>query len=121
MQRLGVQSHGKRIDSRLTRILQQCGRELLLLEASDWPFMISTGNTPDHARKRATLHYDNFQRVRHMAEQYVEGKTVTEEDWHFLEELECQDALFSELDPNVFWKKQPSALSVQQSAKSLRH
>jgi len=103
MQRLGEHVNGKKLDAQLTRILRQCGRELLLLQASDWPFMISTGNTPDHARRRASLHAQNFQRCRLMADRYLAGEAVAEEDWQFLGKLEKQDALFPNLDPGVFW------------------
>jgi len=104
MQQLGERTNGKKLDKPLTRILRQCGRELFLLQASDWPFMISTGNTPDHARRRALLHSAHFQRCRRMAEQCIAGEAIAEEDWHFLDELEKQDALFPNLDPHVFWE-----------------
>ena len=103
MQRLGERVNGKKPDERSTRILRQCGRELLLLQASDWPFMVSTGSTPDHARRRATLHGDNFRRCYHMVEQSLAGETVAEEDWRILSELEKQDALFPDLDLGAFW------------------
>jgi 1,4-alpha-glucan branching enzyme len=117
LQRLGEQSKGKKPDSQLARILRQCGRELLLLQASDWPFMISTRSTPDHAQRRASLHYDNFQRCRLMAERYMVGEVITEKDWRLLDELERQDALFPDLDPQVFWGGEHSAVSTQRSAK----
>lgn len=104
MQSLGEQIQGKKIDRQLARILRQCGGELLLLQASDWPFMISTRSTPDHAQRRAAQHYDNFQRCRLMAERYMAGEAIDEEDERRLDEMEHQDALFGDFDPNVFWK-----------------
>lgn len=68
MQDLGERLENIRLDDQLSRLLCQCGRELLLLQSSDWPFMIGTHSTPDHARQRATLHYENFQRCRRMIE-----------------------------------------------------
>lgn len=103
MQRLGAHVNGKKLDERSIRILRQCGRELLLLQASDWPFMVSTGSTPDHARSRASSHFDSFQRCHRMAERYLAGEEVAEEDWQILSELEKQDALFPDLDLGVFW------------------
>jgi 1,4-alpha-glucan branching enzyme len=108
MRRLGAQIEEKKLDRQLIRIVKQCGRELLLLQASDWPFMVSTGSTPDHAQRRATLHYDNFQHCRLMAEEYMAGRTITEVDWYRLDELEQQDALFPNLDPSIFWQKADS-------------
>jgi len=117
MQSLGARIRGKKVDQQLARILRQCGRELLLLQASDWPFMISTRSTPDHARRRAAQHYDNFQRCQLMGERYLAGETSAEEDGRRLDEMERQDALFSDLDPNVFWEEQHSAISTQRSAR----
>lgn len=103
IQSLNEQIRGKKIDEQLARILRQCGRELLLLQASDWPFMISTRSTPDHARRRAAQHCDNFQRCRFMAERYMAGEVIAEEDWKILDGIEQQDVLFGDFDLNVFW------------------
>jgi 1,4-alpha-glucan branching enzyme len=122
MRRLGEHLHGKEITRHLARILQQCGRELLLLQASDWPFMISTRSTPDHAQRRAAQHENNFQRCRLMAERYMADETIAEEDWQALEEMERQDAPFPDLNPDIFWEGQQSAISSQLSAqKGLNH
>jgi 1,4-alpha-glucan branching enzyme len=104
LQNLGARLDGKKLDRRLTRLLQQCGREMLLLQASDWPFMISTDSTPDHAERRFSLHYNNFQHLRMLIERYLAGESLAEEDWRRLEELERENALFPTLDPNVFWQ-----------------
>jgi 1,4-alpha-glucan branching enzyme len=115
MQRLGEHLRGKKIPRQLARILRQCGRELLLLQASDWPFMISTRSTPDHAQRRAAQHYHHFQRCRLMAERYMAHDAIAEEDWRALENMEQQDALFPELNPDIFWEEQPSAVSEELS------
>jgi 1,4-alpha-glucan branching enzyme len=36
----------------------QVARELAQLQCSDWPFMVTRGNSPDYARARATEHLD---------------------------------------------------------------
>ena len=105
MQRLGARMDSKEPDEKLTRILRQCGRELLLLQASDWPFMIGTGSTPDHARQRSSRHFANFQHCRLMAERYLTDEVIAEQEWRLLAEEEQQDALFPALDPRVFWEK----------------
>lgn len=38
------------------RILRQAARELLLAQASDWPFIIHVGTSPDYARRRVEEH-----------------------------------------------------------------
>jgi len=104
MQSLGERLDGEQPDTQLSRILRQCGRELLLLQSSDWPFMIGTRSTPDHARQRAALHYENFQHCRRLAERYMKGEVIAGEDWRQLTEMEQQDALFPTLDPQAFWR-----------------
>src|SRR5208282_113628 len=42
------------------RALRQAARELLLAQASDWPFMLRTGTSPDYARKRVKEHLLRF-------------------------------------------------------------
>ena len=40
--------------------LAQIARELLLLESSDWPFLVTTGQANDYATKRFNEHVDRF-------------------------------------------------------------
>src|SRR5204863_9624198 len=47
----------------LDRALRQAGRELLLAQASDWPFILRTGTSPEYARKRVTEHLLNFSKL----------------------------------------------------------
>lgn len=42
------------------RALQQAARELLLAQASDWPFILRTGTSPDYARRRVKSHLLRF-------------------------------------------------------------
>lgn len=42
------------------RALAQAGRELLLLQASDWPFQIEMGTARDYAQRRLREHLDGF-------------------------------------------------------------
>ena len=42
------------------RALKQAGRELLLAQSSDWPFILRTGTSPDYARKRVKDHLLRF-------------------------------------------------------------
>jgi 1,4-alpha-glucan branching enzyme len=42
------------------RILNQAGRELLLLESSDWPFLISTGQAKQYSAQRFNEHVARF-------------------------------------------------------------
>jgi 1,4-alpha-glucan branching enzyme len=65
-------------------VLQQIARELVLLESSDWPFLISTGQAREYSEGRFAEHMARFHRLtaalaggntpeaRQLAEQYYE-------------------------------------------------
>jgi 1,4-alpha-glucan branching enzyme len=42
------------------RALKQAGRELLLAQASDWPFILKTGTSPEYASRRVKDHILRF-------------------------------------------------------------
>ena len=92
-------------DPNLIKILKQMARELLLLESSDWQFLITTWSARDYAENRVAVHYENFNRLYDMAEKYSNGKYVEEGEWHFLGTLEHSDGLFEALDLEPFAKK----------------
>jgi 1,4-alpha-glucan branching enzyme len=50
-------------DSGRARVLAQAARELLLLQSSDWQFIITTGAAADYATKRFTEHADDLDRL----------------------------------------------------------
>lgn len=91
-------------DNNLKNILCQAARELLLLEASDWQFLISTWSARDYAEIRAAKHFESFRRLANMARQYGRGENVEQEDWTFLGDCEARDALFPDVDPK-WWKE----------------
>ncbi len=70
-------------------VLAQAARELLLAQASDWQFMISTGAVPDYAERRFNLHCAD-------AERLVAALTPGSPDdgLALATELERRDALF---------------------------
>lgn len=73
------------------RALRQAGRELLLAQSSDWPFILRTGTSPDYARKRVTEHLLRFTGIY---EQLMAGRL----DEPSLAAVESQDNLFPELN-----------------------
>ena len=89
----------------MLKILKQMARELLLLQSSDWQFLISTWSARDYAENRMALHYENFNRLYDMASKYGSGQTVDEGEWNFLGILESNDGIFMDLDLEPFAKK----------------
>ncbi|MBY0522700.1 MAG: DUF1957 domain-containing protein [Gemmataceae bacterium] len=77
------------------RALRQAGRELMLAQSSDWPFMITNGSTEEYARRRFHDHLHRFHDLLDGVEnQQIEGTR--------LEALEYMDAVFPELDYRLF-------------------
>jgi len=72
--------------------LAQAARELLLAQASDWQFMISTGAVPDYAERRFRQHCDDAERLLAALTSGGSGDGVA-----LATELERRDELF----PNV--------------------
>jgi 1,4-alpha-glucan branching enzyme len=85
-------------DPLLERLLAQAGRELLLLEASDWQFLITTLAAQDYARQRFTGHVADFERLAGLAERRVEGGSISEQDATLVAECERRDSLFADFD-----------------------
>jgi len=73
------------------RALKQAARELLLAQASDWPFILRTGTSPEYARKRVKNHLLRFIALH-------EQLTSTRVDEPWLGRVEQQDNLFPEVD-----------------------
>ena len=64
------------------RALKQAGRELLLLQSSDWPFLVTTGQAKDYAIERFNSHNERFQTLSKMitSGQLEESKIAEMED-----------------------------------------
>jgi len=82
-------------DALQERMLKQAARELLLAQASDWPFILRTGTSPDYARKRVKDHVLRFTRIY---EQLTAGQL--DEEW--LGQVEWRDNLFPDVD-YLYW------------------
>jgi 1,4-alpha-glucan branching enzyme len=85
-------------------IAEQAARELLLAEASDWQFLISTFSARDYSEARFTDHIDRFTRLAEMAERVHGGGLLELEEQEFLEDCQVKDAPFPELDLS-YWAK----------------
>ena len=91
----------------LKRVLAQASRELLLLEASDWQFLITTGSARDYAERRVAEHYADFKRLSEMAHTVRGGSPLSTEAAETLHRLEREDFIFPDLDPA--WARAPKA------------
>ncbi len=73
------------------RVLRQMARELLLAQASDWPFLIHAGTATEYASKRVRMHISRFHALSRM---------LTEEapDLEELVRIEERDNIFPALN-----------------------
>ncbi len=63
-------------DEAATRALLQAGRELLLLEASDWSYMVTRDTAAEYARERFAAHAERFRHCMAMLERGVDEEAL---------------------------------------------
>jgi 1,4-alpha-glucan branching enzyme len=73
------------------RALRQAGRELLLAQSSDWPFIIRTGTSPQYATGRLRAHLGQFTSLY----EQIKSGCIDEPQ---LAQVEQRDNLFPSLD-----------------------
>jgi 1,4-alpha-glucan branching enzyme len=82
--------------------LRQAVREALLLEASDWPFLVTTGQAADYATERFREHQARFERLAADLEGTEPGTPLSDAAIEARRLLEGQDNPFPTLDPASF-------------------
>ncbi len=80
------------------RAVRQAGRELLLAQSSDWPFMITNGTTDEYARRRFWDHLNRFHHLLNALDNHQVSPSS-------LGALEYMDAVFPQLDYQLFASK----------------
>jgi 1,4-alpha-glucan branching enzyme len=88
--------------SPLNRVLCQAARELLLMQASDWQFLITSWTARDYAEQRFTAHYSDLKRLLQIAQRVREHGQLEQDDWMYLASKEQQDFLFPGLEQVLF-------------------
>ena len=79
----------------LERALNQAARELMLMQSSDWAFIMATGTMVEYAEKRTRDHLDRFTRLHKMID---EGSI----DEAALQEMESRDSIFPEINFRIY-------------------
>ncbi|HZH33664.1 MAG TPA: 1,4-alpha-glucan branching protein domain-containing protein [Pyrinomonadaceae bacterium] len=77
------------------RALNQCARELLLAQSSDWAFQIYQGTTVEYASRRFRNHISRFDSI-------ANGLESGALDTHRLAEIERRDNIFREIDYRIY-------------------
>jgi 1,4-alpha-glucan branching enzyme len=86
--------------AQIRELLERAGRELLLLQASDWPFVIHTQGAVDYGIQRFAGHATAFDRAARMAESVAGGAALTELETIELAEMDAHDPIFPDIDLN---------------------
>jgi len=86
---------GQKPDALTQKALDQLVREKVLLESSDWPFLVTTGQAKDYATERFEEHVERFNQVADMLES---GKI----DEPKLAAIADIDIIFAEIDTANF-------------------
>lgn len=81
-------------DGHKAEVLNQTARELLLLQSSDWPFLVTTGQAGAYATERFQEHLARFNQLAEMAE----TDEPTQADLDFVAALRERDNPFPHID-----------------------
>lgn len=79
-------------------LLEKAARQLLLLQASDWAFVIHTQGAVDYGIERIAGHSMNFNRLCGHAEKIAAGGTLTDVERAEIAEADLHDVIFQEID-----------------------
>jgi 1,4-alpha-glucan branching enzyme len=75
--------------------LDQAARELLLLQSSDWPFLVTTGQAKEYAIKRFREHLDRFNLLIDQVERGASSEQLVQDLWQ-------RDKIYPEMDYRWF-------------------
>ena len=89
-------------DQQLQAYVKQAARELLLLQASDWQYLITTGGAGDYASHRLVAPQTAFNRVADLAERWARHEHLTDDDWAYFGELSDRDRPFADVKPEWY-------------------
>jgi len=89
-----AQAYAQRDDPRLQQMLAQLVRTLLLLQSSDWQFLITTDSARDYAGDRAHGHTYDFERLAAITRRYADTGEVSGDDQAFVDYLYERDTAF---------------------------
>ncbi len=94
-------------------VLRQTTREALLLQSSDWPFLVTTGQAREYANQRFTTHAERFNELASFLD---EGRLGPEAQAKALELYE-RDKLFDDLDWRLFGSQSGAQVRAKSAAR----
>ena len=82
-------------DGVLKRALNQAARELVLMQSSDWAFLMTVGTAKEYSTKRTKEHVKRFIAIYEM----ITGNRIDEA---YIWDLEQKDNIFPYIDYSVY-------------------
>ncbi len=107
------------MDKTMRRIVTHALREMLLLQSSDWQFLITTFSARDYAERRFMFHHADFKKLCILAQKYAVTKELTAEEESYVKETEERNSCFEELRIE-WWNNEPLVDSPATPAKAKR-
>ena len=83
------------LNSLKKKALNQCARELLLAQSSDWPFIITMNTMVEYAHKRVKDHVGRFNALADM----IDKDEINEE---YLNDVHFKDLIFPDVDYRIY-------------------
>jgi 1,4-alpha-glucan branching enzyme len=87
-------------EERTHEILAQAARSMLLLQSSDWQFIISTGEVEDYAIRRFNGHAEDCRGLLEALDQVLNGGDIAEAV-RLTRELQARDDVFRDIIPSI--------------------
>jgi 1,4-alpha-glucan branching enzyme len=84
-----VLAHVDPQNERGRRILRQSARELLLMQGSDWPFLLFTAQAKEYANQRFHHHHQRFQKLIWAAKDLTDRSRISEGELQQIEDIDC--------------------------------
>jgi 1,4-alpha-glucan branching enzyme len=85
---------------RAHEILAQAARSMLLLQSSDWQFIISTGEVEDYAIRRFNGHAEDCRNLLTLLERVLDGGDVSDAV-RLTREMQARDDVFRDIIPSI--------------------
>ncbi|MDB5301002.1 MAG: hypothetical protein JWO87_2665, partial [Phycisphaerales bacterium] len=87
-----------RTNAQVKEMMQRAGRQLLLLQASDWPFVVHSGGAVDYGIQRFAGHVTRFDRMTTIATDIASGRPIGPVQKSEIDEADAHDDVFPEID-----------------------
>ncbi|HWE02494.1 MAG TPA: 1,4-alpha-glucan branching protein domain-containing protein [Tepidisphaeraceae bacterium] len=85
-------------DASVRGMMRRAGRQLLLMQASDWPFVVHSKGAVDYGFQRFSGHATAFSRLTTIAESVAGGHAIDAVHQSEIDEADAHDNIFANID-----------------------